>query len=57
MKWAEPVEKDAKQRLRKFYESNSLPQEWATDLSAVLLEEFSHKQICRRYNEVFDGLI
>ena len=57
MKWAEPVEKDAKQRLRKFYESNSLPQEWANDLSVVLLEEFSHKQICRRYNEVFDGLI
>jgi glycosyltransferase involved in cell wall biosynthesis len=57
MKWAEPVEKDAKARFRKFYESNDIPNTWARDLSIVLQEEYSQDAICRRYDEVFSGLI
>ena len=57
MKWAEPVEIDAKARLRKFYNSNAMPKKWAKELSTVLQEEYSQEAICKRYNEVFNGLI
>jgi len=57
MKWAEPIEKEAKARLRKFYEAPEIPSTWAQDLSVTLQEEYSQEEICKRYNEVFDGLI
>ncbi len=57
MKWAEPVEKDVKERLRKFYEASKIPEKWANDLSLRLQKEYSQESICEMYNEVFNGLI
>lgn len=57
MKWADPIEKDAKIRLRKFYKSPDIPKSWAEDLQKTLVEQYSHEQICKEYDEVFNGLI
>ena len=57
MKWAEPIEQDAKARLRKFYESNTLPQKWASELSEIIQSEYSHAAISKLYDETFCELI
>ena len=57
MKWAEPIEKDAKARLQKFYNSPDAPISWAKDLRENLINQYSHDQICKEYDEVFNGLI
>jgi glycosyltransferase involved in cell wall biosynthesis len=57
MKWAEPVEQDAKHRLRKFYESSVLPRRWAKELGVKIREQYSHTAICQQYDEVFSGII
>ena len=57
MKWAEPIEKDAKARLRKFYNSSVLPTKWAKELGITIREQYSHDAICSQYNEVFSGII
>lgn len=55
-KWAEPLESDAKKRLRKFRDSHELPQSWAKDLQETLLEEYSQDQINTIYTEHLSGL-
>ena len=57
MKWAEPVEADAKARLRKFYEAPEIPNRWAKELGETIRKKYSHKSICKLYDEVFHGLI
>lgn len=57
MKWAEPDEKDAKSRLRKFYESNSLPRQWAAELKEKIVQEYSFENICKMYDKAFEGII
>jgi glycosyltransferase involved in cell wall biosynthesis len=53
-KWAMPIELDAKRRLKKFYESPSMPQEWAKDLQTKIREGYSFEAIARIYSTVLD---
>lgn len=53
-KWAEPSERDAKKKLKKFYEKPQMPKEWAEDLRTVLLEKYSHESISKIYDSIFD---
>lgn len=57
MKWAEPVESDAKARLRKFYEASEMPQRWAKELGKKIRKKYSYESIAGMYDEVFSGLI
>ena len=52
-KWAEPDEKNAKQRLRKFYKSPNIPKKWALDLQKILLEKYSQSAI----NTICDDIL
>ena len=49
-RWANVDEKDAKRKIRKFYERSSLPTEWAKDLQVKLKEKFSTAAIQDSYN-------
>jgi glycosyltransferase involved in cell wall biosynthesis len=57
MKWAEPVELDAKARLRKFYEAPEIPRRWAKDLGKTIRKDYSHSSISKMYDEIFCELI
>ena len=57
MKWAEPVESDAKARMRKFYEAPEMPKRWAKDLGKKIRKNYSHSAISSMYDEVFSELI
>ena len=49
-RWAEVKEKDAKRKLRKFYERSSLPTQWAKDLSKTLKEMYNHEALAKVYD-------
>ena len=53
-KWAMPIELDAKRRLKKFYESSSMPLEWAKDLQVKIHKGYSFGAIARIYSTVLD---
>ena len=53
-KWAMPIELDAKRRLKKFYESSSMPLEWAKDLQVKIHKGYSFEAIARIYSTVLD---
>lgn len=55
-KWANVTEDDFKKKVSKFRNSPSLPREWAADLRAKLLEEYSHAAVSRMYDEVVKGM-
>lgn len=50
-KWANPIEMDAKRRLRKFYESSEIPQKWAKELSEKIKENFSFSAVSELYTK------
>jgi len=49
-RWANADEKDAKRKIRKFYERSDIPTEWAKDLQVKLKEKFSTSAIQESYN-------
>lgn len=51
-KWAMPVEIDAKRRLKKFYESSQIPQQWAKDLAEKVRENFSFAKVAEQYTKL-----
>jgi len=51
-RWADPREKDAKRRFRKFYEQSQAPKEWATSLRQKLLPLYTQDAVNARYEEV-----
>jgi glycosyltransferase involved in cell wall biosynthesis len=54
VKWAMPIEMDAKRRLRKFYESPQMPVEWAREHQARVKAELSFDSVARKYSSLFD---
>lgn len=57
MKWANPVEIDVKRRLRKFYESSSMPKQWARELARVIQKEYSFDAVSRIYSKALGGVL
>ena len=49
-RWAAVKEKDAKRKLRKFYEKSSMPTQWAKDLSQVLQKKYNHNALVDVYD-------
>lgn len=50
-RWAEASEDDFKKKLLKFRTSSVVPKEWAIDLSAKIIDRFSHEAICKKYDD------
>jgi len=50
--WAMPHEEDAKKRMRKMYESQSVPREWAKDLREKVQRSHSFDSISKHYDRV-----
>lgn len=51
-KWAMPQEEDAKKRMRKMFESQSIPREWAKELRERVQKTHSFEAVSRKYDEV-----
>ena len=51
-KWAQPDEISVKHALRKFYKHNTIPTQWAQELSIKLSDEYSIKSIMQKYDEI-----
>lgn len=51
-RWAEPSEVDFKKRVRKFYQSSTVPLEWAKDLAKKIHSEYSFDAISKHYNDL-----
>jgi len=56
-KWAEVKEEDFKKKVKKFRESPTTPQGWATEMSKVLKEKYSPSAINSHYDAVFGGIL
>lgn len=56
-RWAMPRELDAKKRMRKSYESQTKPQEWANDLGRIIRTEYSHDAVFKKYDELFGKIL
>jgi glycosyltransferase involved in cell wall biosynthesis len=56
-RWANPVESDAKRKLKRFQEGSAIPTQWATDLRPKLLEQYSPEAIQKIYTELLEGLL
>lgn len=54
VKWANPVELDAKQRLKKFYSGSQIPKQWATELGTKIREHYCFDAVARIYSEVLN---
>lgn len=52
--WAFPQEADVKAKLAKFYDSNSVPKQWALDLQKKLLPLYNHEAIARQYDSILE---
>ena len=50
-KWANPIESDAKQRIRKFYGASSIPKDWAKSLQTKIKQEYSFEKVASIYSE------
>lgn len=55
--WANPIESDFKNKIRKFRSKPELPKKWAKDLSKSIKSDFSQASICKKYDLVFKDMI
>lgn len=56
-KWATPSESDFKRKIKRFYSSPSIPNEWALELQKKIQEEYSPEAIEKKYTEFFNTLV
>ena len=57
VKWANVLEEEFKKKVLKFRNSPFTPKEWALELKAKLLKEYSIESIIKSYNDVTGGLL
>jgi glycosyltransferase involved in cell wall biosynthesis len=53
-KWANVIDADVRRRVRKFYESSSMPKEWAKNMKVKMQELFSFPKVADIYSSVLD---
>jgi glycosyltransferase involved in cell wall biosynthesis len=53
--WAEPIERDVKARLRKFYNDHQMPKQWALDLQSKVRQSHSFATIKTIYDQFFNS--
>jgi len=51
--WANPIEKDVKFRMRKFYQDSEMPKKWAKELQVSIREKYSFSAIKEHYDKLF----
>ena len=51
-KWAEVSESEVKNKLRKFYEKPSMPQQWANELAVIVKDKYSIDSIKSQLDNV-----
>ena len=56
-RWAEPLETDAKRRLRKIYESYQVPKGWAKELGSTLRSKLSFESVASSWDAHFKEFI
>ncbi len=56
-RWANPIEKDAKKKMRKLYESYKIPKQWAKSLGKTLRSSLTHDDVCAFWDDNLNGLI
>ena len=56
-RWASASEKDAKRKLRKFYEKSSIPTQWAASLKEKIRDKFSPAAISKAYDEAIKEFV
>jgi glycosyltransferase involved in cell wall biosynthesis len=56
-RWANPIESDAKRKLKRFHEGTSIPTEWATDLREKLLKSHSPEAVQGIYTDILKEII
>ena len=54
VKWAMPIEMDAKRRLKKFYESSQMPQQWAKEHQVRVKSELSFSAVAQKYSTLLE---
>ena len=54
VKWAMPIEMDAKRRLKKFYESTQMPQQWAKEHQVRVKSELSFSAVAQKYSTLLE---
>lgn len=52
--WAYPQEEHAKARMLKFYESSSIPNQWAKETQPLIQSRFNFKEIAKKLDGVFE---
>lgn len=57
VKWAFPSESDAKRKMKRFYNSSSIPKQWAIDLKNILLKTHSPETIETKYSKLLEGIL
>ena len=50
-RWAQPKEEDAKKKLRKFRQKDTIPAQWAKDNRENIKKEFSQEAVIEKYNQ------
>lgn len=56
-RWAFPSEENFKKRIKKFYNSSSIPKEWAKDLKEKIIKEYSFENVSKKYDTVFKEIL
>lgn len=51
--WANPIEKDVKFRMRKFYQDSELPKKWANELQPIIKQKYSYSSLKEHYDRLF----
>ena len=56
-KWADPIEKNFKSRVRKFLKAPSIPTEWAQESKQDIRKKFNLQSIFSKYDDALGDLI
>jgi glycosyltransferase involved in cell wall biosynthesis len=57
MMWAEPDEKDFKEKVLRFRKKSTIPKEWAVELGKTLRGDLSQREICKKYDSALKKAI
>jgi hypothetical protein len=56
-KWSNPSEADFKKKIKRFYNSSSIPNTWALELQSKIKDQYSPEAIQTKYTEFFLGFV
>jgi len=57
MKWAQPLEDDFKKKILKFRNKYTIPDQWASELSKKVRNEFCDRSIMLKYDKLLSEML